>query len=162
VSAPPALRVAVLGATGLVGQELIRLLERRSFPVAELIPLASERSRARHVQFRGESLPMQLASPAALARADLVLASAGGDVSRSLLPGAAAAGAVCVDNTSAFRLQPGVPLVVPEVNGHRLDDIAIDGRGAIIANPNCSTIQLVVALKPIHDEARLERVVFST
>jgi len=163
--APPAggVRVAVLGATGLVGQEMIRLLETRGLPVSSLRPLASSRRGSRTVTFRGEAVPVEEATPEALASVDLVLSSAGGEVSQRMLPDAAAAGAVCVDNTSAFRMDPAVPLVVPEVNGHRLEGYRLgSGRGAIIANPNCSTIQLVVALAPLHEAATIRRAVVST
>ncbi len=140
---------------------MARLLERRGFPAAGLLPLASSRGGARKISFAGQSVPVLPVSEDALARADLVLASAGGDVSREWLPRAAAAGAVCIDNTSAFRLDPDVPLVVPEVNAHELDGVEL-GRGGIVANPNCSTIQLVVALEPLRRAFGLERVQVST
>jgi aspartate-semialdehyde dehydrogenase len=130
--------------------------------VRELLPLASARRPDRTVEFAGERVPVQQVSRAALARADLVLASASGDVSRVWLPQAAEDGAVCIDNTSAFRMEPAVPLVVPEVNGDQLDAIELGGRGAIVANPNCSTIQLVVALEPLRRAFGLERVIVST
>ncbi len=155
-------RVAILGATGLVGQEMTRLLEERGFPAANLLPLASPRSGSRAISFAGQSVPVLPVSRDALDRADLVLASAGGDVSREWLPGAAAGGAVCIDNTSAFRMDPEVSLVVPEVNAHELDRVELGGRGAIVANPNCSTIQLVVALEPLRRAFGLERVQVST
>ncbi len=153
--------VAVLGATGLVGREMIRRLERRGFPIGRLLPLASRRD-GRSVRYSGESIPVEAATPERLADVDLVLSSAGGEVSRALLPDAAARGAICVDNTSAFRLRPDVPLVVPEVNGHRLDGLRIGGEGAIVANPNCSTIQLVLAVAPLHERATVRRIVVST
>jgi len=156
-------RVAVLGATGLVGREMLRLLEERDFPLSELLPLGSPASgRGRTVVHAGREVEVLPVSREALERADLVLSSAGGAVSREWLPLAAAAGAVCVDNTSAFRLAPGVPLVVPEVNADALAGIRLGGEGAIIANPNCSTIQLVVALEPLRRAFGLERVVVST
>ncbi len=162
-SARTGLRVAVLGATGLVGREMTRLLEESRIPVAELLPLASARRADRTVRFRGEDVPVRAVSADAFQGVDLVLASAGGSVSREWLPVAAAAGAVCVDNTSAFRMDDGVPLVVPEVNAAALDGIRPgSGRGAIIANPNCSTIQLVVALEPLRRAFGIERVVVST
>lgn len=155
--------VAILGATGLVGLEMLRLLDERGMPVGRLLPLASRGGDDRVVSFRGEARPVLQASPELLAGADLVLASAGGAVSRRLLPDAAAAGALCIDNTSAFRMDPDCPLVVPEVNGQVLDDWPpTPGRGGIIANPNCSTIQLLVALAPLHALAGLRRVVVST
>lgn len=152
-------RVAVLGATGLVGQTLLRLLAERAFPVREVVALASERSVGRPVRFGDETLRVQLAEPAAFAHVDLVLASAGASVSRELLPAAVAQGAVAIDNTSAYRMDPEVPLVVPEVNAERISGYVERG---IIANPNCSTIQLVVALKPLHDRFTVRRVIVST
>ena len=160
LSARP-LRVAVLGATGLVGREMTRLLDERGFPVSELRPLASARRGSRTVPFAGGTVPVLPVSRDSLEGVDLVLASAGGDVSREWLPMAAAAGALCVDNTSAFRLDPGVPLVVPEVNAGELA-LVEPGEGAIVANPNCSTIQLVVALEPLRRAFGLERVQVST
>jgi len=152
-------RVAVLGATGLVGRKLLELVEKRNFPASEVIPLASARSQGSRVPFAGGELEVRLAEPAAFENVDVVLSSAGGSVSRELLPAAAERGAVSIDNTSAFRMDPEVPLVVPEVNPHRIADYRNMG---IIANPNCSTIQLVVALKPLHDAFGVERVVVST
>lgn len=141
--------VAVLGATGLVGGEMLRLLDDREVAVRELRPLASARKADRTVSFRGAQVPVQAVSAEAFDGVDIVLASAGGDVSREWLPVAAERGAICIDNTSAYRLDDGVPLVVPEVNAHALDEVSIGGGGRIIANPNCSTIQLVVALEPL-------------
>lgn len=152
-------RVAILGATGLVGQTLLRLLEERAFPVRELVPLASQRSVGKPVRFAGDEIPVRLAEPEAFEGVDLVLSSAGASVSRELLPAAVERGAVAIDNTSAYRMDPEVPLVVPEVNPHR---IAEYGQRGIIANPNCSTIQLVVALKPLHDAFGVRRVIVST
>ncbi len=152
-------RVAVLGATGLVGRTLLEVLEQRDFPVSELVPLASARSAGQMLAFRGEPHEVRRAEPDAFEGLDLVLSSAGGAVSRALLPEAAGRGAVSVDNTSAFRMDDDVPLVVPEVNGHRIADYL--GR-RIIANPNCSTIQLVVALKPLADAFGLRRVIAAT
>jgi aspartate-semialdehyde dehydrogenase len=152
-------RVAVLGATGLVGRTMIGILEEREFPVAELVPLASESSAGRLVSFRGEEIAVRRAEPDAFEGIDLVLSSAGASVSRELLPEAAKRGAISIDNTSAFRMDEDVPLVVPEVNPHRIGD---HGARRIIANPNCSTIQLVVALKPLHDLATIRRVHVST
>ncbi len=152
-------RVAILGATGLVGRTFLELLAERAFPTREVVPLASERSAGTRVGFGGEQLTVRLAEPAAFEGIDLVLSSAGAAVSKELLPAAAERGAVSIDNTSAFRMDPEVPLVVPEVNAHRIPDY---GRRRIIANPNCSTIQLVVALKPLHDAFGVRRVVVST
>jgi aspartate-semialdehyde dehydrogenase len=136
---------------------MIRLLEQRSFPVSSIKFLASERSAGKTVTFRGETYPIEPLAEAAFRGVDIVLSSTPGSVSREWSPIAAAAGAVVVDNSSAFRMDAEVPLVVPEVNPH---DLAWNQ--GIIANPNCSTIQMVVALKPIHDAARIRRVVVST
>jgi aspartate-semialdehyde dehydrogenase len=151
--------VAVVGATGLVGEMMINVLEERGFPVAQLYPLASNRSLGRSVSFRGRSYPVCELEGFDFAQCQLALFSAGAAVSREHAPRAAAAGCIVIDNTSAFRYEESVPLVVPEVNSQALETA---GRNAIIANPNCSTIQLVVALKPLHDEAHLERVDVAT
>ncbi len=156
---PRKYRVAVLGATGLVGGTLLELLAEREFPASEVRPLASPKSAGATVDFGGRELTVGLAEPAAFKGVDLVLSSAGAAVSRELLPAAAERGAVSIDNTSAFRMDPEVPLVVPEVNAHRIPDY---GRKRIIANPNCSTIQLVVALAPLHAAFGVKRVVVST
>ncbi|MFO0888760.1 MAG: aspartate-semialdehyde dehydrogenase [Isosphaeraceae bacterium] len=149
--------VAVVGASGAVGDRMIRLLEERDFPVTSIKFLASERSAGKTVTFRGKTYPIEPIAAEAFRGVDIVLSSTPGSVSKQWSPVAAAAGAVVVDNSSAFRMEPDVPLVVPEVNPH---DIARN-RG-IIANPNCSTIQMVVALKPLHDAVRIRRVVVST
>ncbi len=151
--------VAVVGATGAVGTEMIRVLEEREFPVAELRPLASARSAGTEVRFRGDEVRVQELADQSFEGIDIALFSAGGSVSARFAPAAAAAGAVVVDNTSHFRMEPDVPLVVPEVNPHAIAGYKARG---IIANPNCSTIQMVVALKPLHDRARIRRVVVST
>ena len=151
------LRVAVLGATGAVGQELLALLEERRFPVAELLPLASPRSAGQELGWKGATITVQPVQEGCFAGVDLVLASAGGSVSRELAPRAVAAGAVVIDNSSAFRLDPAVPLVVPEVN----PAAALEHRG-IIANPNCTTILLTLALAPLAARRPLRRVVVST
>lgn len=151
------LRVAVLGATGAVGQELLELLDERSFPVAELVPLASPRSAGQSLSWRDQELTVAPVSPAAFAGVDLVLASAGGSVSKQWAPIAAAAGALVIDNSSAYRMDPAVPLVVPEVN----PEAAFCHRG-IIANPNCTTILLTLALAPLHARRPIKRVVVST
>ncbi|MCF7934953.1 MAG: aspartate-semialdehyde dehydrogenase [Synergistales bacterium] len=139
------MRVAVLGATGLVGGEMCSILEERSFPVDSLVPLASERSAGRSVSFAGERVEVCPVSAEAFDGVDIALFSAGAGVSREWAPVAAEAGAVVIDNSSAWRMEPDVPLVVPEVN----PEAALGHRG-IIANPNCATIQTVAALHPIH------------
>ena len=151
------LRVAVLGASGAVGQELLQLLEQRRFPVAELLPLASPRSAGQSLGWQGRALTIQPVEASAFEGVDLVLASAGGSVSRQWAPLAAAAGALVIDNSSAFRMDPAVPLVVPEVN----PEAAFSHRG-IIANPNCTTILLSLALAPLHARRPIRRVVVST
>jgi aspartate-semialdehyde dehydrogenase len=147
----------VLGATGAVGQELLALLEERRFPVAELIPLASPRSAGQALAWRGSALTIQAVEASAFAGVDLVLASAGGSASKQWAPVAAAAGAVVIDNSSAFRMDPSVPLVVPEVN----PEAAFSHQG-IIANPNCTTILLTLALAPLQARRSIRRVVVST
>jgi aspartate-semialdehyde dehydrogenase len=151
--------VAVVGATGLVGEMMISVLEERAFPVSQLFALASNRSLGRSVSFRGRSHPVRELSGFDFSQCDFALFSAGAAVSREHAPRAVAAGCIVIDNTSEFRYQDSVPLVVPEVNPQTLAGFGTSG---IIANPNCSTIQLVVALKPLHDEARLERVEVAT
>ncbi len=150
--------VAVVGATGLVGREMLKILEQRSFPAERVVPLASPRSAGRTVSFRGRELVVKEANDDNFAGVDIALFSAGASPSRELAPRAAQRGAVVIDNSSAWRMDPDVPLVVPEVNPHA----AKDRKKGIIANPNCSTIQMVVALKPIHDLARIEHIVVST
>ena len=147
----------MLGATGAVGQELLALLEERRFPVAELLPLASPRSAGQELSWQGASLTVQPVQAGCFTGVDLVLASAGGSVSRAWAPEAVAAGAVLIDNSSAFRLDPDVPLVVPEVN----PEAAFRHRG-VIANPNCTTILLTVALAPLAARRPIRRVVIST
>jgi aspartate-semialdehyde dehydrogenase len=149
--------VAILGATGAVGQELISLLAERRFPIAELIPLASSRSAGSRLDWQGEQLIVRPVEAGVFDDLDLVLASAGGSTSRAWAPLAAAAGAVVIDNSSAFRMDPSVPLVVPEVNAAA----AFAHRG-IIANPNCTTILLTLALAPLAARRPLRRVVVST
>ncbi|MCZ6792016.1 MAG: aspartate-semialdehyde dehydrogenase [Planctomycetota bacterium] len=151
------LTVGIVGATGAVGQEMLRVLEKRRFPVREVVPLASSRSAGKTVSFAGKDVVVRELRRDAFRGLDLALFSAGASVSREMAPVAVAAGALVVDNSSAFRLEPGVPLVVPEVN---LD--AARRHEGIIANPNCSTIILVMALAPIQRLSRLERVVVST
>jgi aspartate-semialdehyde dehydrogenase len=150
--------VAVVGATGLVGREMLRTLERRKFVADEVRALASARSVGKKVPFGDGELEVKQATPEAFEGVHIALFSAGGGTSRELAPAAAARGAVVIDNSSAWRRDPECPLVVPEVNPEALKDRP----KGIIANPNCSTIQMVVALKPIHDMARLKHVVVST
>jgi aspartate-semialdehyde dehydrogenase len=154
-----AYKVAVAGATGAVGQQMVACLEERNFPVAELKPLASERSIGKKVTFKGREIPVEVLDKDSFAGIDIALFSAGGGISKEYAPIAAQAGAVVVDNSSAWRMDPDVPLVVPEVNPQ---DVALYKKTGIIANPNCSTIQMVVVLKPIHDAATIKRVVVST
>jgi len=151
--------VAVVGATGAVGEEMRTVLEERLFPVAELRLLASERSAGQLLEFRDERIRVGVLREDSFENIDIGLFSAGGSVSDKFAPLAVAAGAVVVDNTARFRMEPDIPLVVPEVNAQ---EIAQYKRRGIIANPNCSTIQMVVALKPIHEAARIKRVVVST
>ncbi len=149
--------VAVVGATGVVGTEMLRVLEERKFPVERILPLASSRSAGGEVSFAGKGLLVKLLTKESFEGIDLALFSAGSEISREYAPIAVQAGAVVIDNSSAWRMEKDVPLVVPEVNP---GDIA-KHRG-IIANPNCSTIQMVVALKPLHDQVRITRIVVST
>jgi len=151
--------VAVLGATGLVGEMILRVLEERKFPVAELFPLASSRSVGKRVEFAGRKWPVLDAETFDFSRAQIGLFSAGGDVSAKYAPRAAAAGCVVVDNTSHFRYEADIPLVVPEVNAAAIAQYKTRG---IIANPNCSTIQMLVALKPIYDAVGIERINVAT
>lgn len=149
--------VAVVGASGAVGEVMIRLLEERKFPVSSIKFLASARSAGKSLTFAGKTYPIEPLVPEAFDGVDIVLSSTPASISREFSPIAARAGAVVVDNSSAFRMDPNVPLVVPEVNPH---DVA--KHQGIIANPNCSTIQMVVALKPLHDAFRIRRVIVST
>jgi aspartate-semialdehyde dehydrogenase len=151
--------VAVVGATGAVGTTMLEVLEERNFPVDRLKLLASERSFGSALKFKGKEIPVQVLAEDSFQGVDIALFSAGGSISERFAPIAAKAGAVVVDNTSAFRMHPDVPLVVPEVNPK---DIAKYKQIGIIANPNCSTIQMVVALKPIHDAVKVRRVIVST
>ena len=151
--------VAIAGATGAVGGAMLDVLARRDFPLNELRLLASERSIGKKLVFRGKEIAVQLLDKDAFKGIDIALFSAGATRSLDFAPAAAAAGAVVVDNSSAFRMDPEIPLVVPEVNAHAIGQYKKRG---IIANPNCSTIQMMVALKPIHDVARIKRIVVST
>ncbi|MEM0985140.1 MAG: aspartate-semialdehyde dehydrogenase [Pseudomonadota bacterium] len=154
-----ALRVAVVGATGNVGKELLAILDERDFPADAVIPLASRRSVGRQVSLGDRTLTCQALDDFDFSGADLVLMSAGGSVSKEWAPRIAAAGAIVIDNSSAWRKDDDVPLIIPEVNAD-----AVMGYTAknIIANPNCSTAQLLVALKPLHDAARIKRVIVDT
>jgi len=152
-------RVVVVGATGLVGETMIRVLEERDFPVSELYAVASNRSIGKSVLFKGKRIPVEDLETFDFSKADIGLFSPGAEVSREYAPKAAAAGCVVIDNTSQFRYQDDIPLVVPEVNPHA---IAAYKNHGIIANPNCSTIQMLVALKPIHDAVGLERINVAT
>ena len=151
--------VAVVGATGAVGEQLREVLEERHFPIGELRLLASERSAGQFLPFQGRQIRVDILKEDSFEDIDIGLFSAGGSVSAEFASIAVAAGAVVVDNTAQFRMEPDIPLVVPEVNAKEIGKYKARG---IIANPNCSTIQLVVALKPIHDAARIKRVVVST
>ncbi|HEY5532403.1 MAG TPA: aspartate-semialdehyde dehydrogenase [Candidatus Anoxymicrobiaceae bacterium] len=150
-------RVAIVGATGMVGQEMMRVLEQRKFPLSGLMLLASERSRGRTFEFRGETLPVQVLDKDSFEGIDIALFSAGGSISEKFGPVAVRAGAIVIDNSNAFRMEPDVPLIVPEVNAAK----AFNHKG-IISNPNCSTIQMVVVLEPLHRKYCIERVVVST
>lgn len=155
--APDSPRVGVLGATGAVGSTILEVLAERGFNAAEVVPLASERSAGSKVQLGSEELEVRLLDDSALEGLDLVLSSAGGSVSEEWAPKAVAAGAVVVDNTSFWRMNEKVPLVISEVNPE-----ALDSHMGIVANPNCSTMQMVVALAPLHREVGIERIVVST
>jgi len=151
--------VCVLGATGAVGNEMVSVLQERDFPVDQLRLLSSPRGAGTEIEFKGKKYTAEVATENSFAGMDIGLFSAGGSVSERFAPIAGRAGCVVIDNTSAFRMDPQVPLVVPEVNAHA---IAQYTKKNIIANPNCSTIQMVVALKPIHDVAKIKRIVVST
>jgi aspartate-semialdehyde dehydrogenase len=150
-------RVAVVGATGAVGSTMLGILRERRFPATEIVPFASERSAGRTIDHGEADLEVRALSPEAIQGFDIALFSAGGAVSREWAPLFADAGCVVIDNSSTWRMDDHVPLVVAEVNPE-----ALDGHRGIIANPNCSTMQMVMALKPIHDDARIERIVIST
>jgi aspartate-semialdehyde dehydrogenase len=151
------MKIAVIGATGLVGTKMLQVLAERHFPVSELIPVASANSVGKEISFRGKSYTVQSLSNAVLAKPDIALFSAGGSISKEWAPKFAENGTYVIDNSSAWRMDPLVPLIVPEVNSEHLEP-----HHFIIANPNCSTIQMVMALKPLHDLYQLNRVVVST
>ena len=149
--------IAVVGATGAAGTELLRVLERRSFPVASVRPISSARSVGKSVQFCGDSIPVEKLDPGSFEKIDIAFFSAGGDVSRSHVPIACQADAIAIDKSSAFRMDPHVPLVIPEINA---DDVKLH-RG-VIANPNCTTTVMLMALYPLHKIFRVHRVFAST
>ncbi|MGQ3892446.1 aspartate-semialdehyde dehydrogenase [Legionella sp. CNM-4043-24] len=153
------LNIAVVGATGAVGEAMLTVLQERNFPVDKIYPLASERSVDKTVMFNDRPLHVMDLATFDFSKADIALFSAGGSVSKEYAPRAAAAGCVVVDNSSCFRYDDDIPLVVPEVNAHRIADYKKRG---IIANPNCSTIQMVVALKPLHDAVGIQRINVAT
>ncbi|WP_442588951.1 aspartate-semialdehyde dehydrogenase [Pedobacter sp. AW31-3R] len=151
------MKIAVVGATGLVGTVMLKVLEERNFPLTELIPVASEKSVGKEITFKGKKFKVVNMETAISMKPDVALFSAGGDTSLKYAPLFAEAGTTVIDNSSAWRMDPSKKLIVPEVNAYEL---SIDDK--IIANPNCSTIQMVVALKPLHDKYRIKRVVVST
>lgn len=151
------MRIAVVGATGLVGTKMLEVLAERNFPITELLPAASAKSVGKTIEYKGKSYPIVSLQEAVDAKPHIAIFSAGGSVSTEWAPKFAANDTFVIDNSSAWRMDPSVPLVVPEVNPH-----AIQPQHRIIANPNCSTIQMVVALKPLHDAYQLQRVVVST
>ncbi len=153
------LNVAIVGATGAVGGVMLRVLEERDFPVDSLHLVASERSKGRRLPFRGKEIGIQALEEFDFGQVQVALFSAGSEPSRQFAPRAAEAGCLAIDNTSCFRYEPDIPLVVPECNAERIADYRKRG---IIANPNCSTIQMVVALKPLHDAAGIERINVAT
>ena len=151
--------VAIAGATGAVGELMIKVLEERNFPIGEMRYLASSRSAGKVMKWKGEDLAVQEMTKDSFSGIDIALFSAGGGRSKEFAPAAVKAGAVVVDNSSAFRMEEDIPLVVPEVNP---EDIGLYSKRGIIANPNCTTIIMIVALKPLHDYARIKRVVVSS
>jgi aspartate-semialdehyde dehydrogenase len=151
------MKVAVVGATGLVGTVMLKVLEERNFPLTELIPVASEKSVGKLIKFKGKEYPIVSMDTAIEMRPEIALFSAGGGTSLENAPRFAAVGTTVIDNSSAWRMDPDKKLVVPEVNANELTT-----EDKIIANPNCSTIQMVVALKPLHDKYKIKRVVVST
>ncbi|MDR0454349.1 MAG: aspartate-semialdehyde dehydrogenase [Deferribacteraceae bacterium] len=152
-----AYNIAIAGVTGAVGETFLRILEERNFPVANLIPLASSRSAGKKIIFKGVEYPVRELTHGSFEGVDIALFSAGGDRSKEFAPSAVKAGAVVVDNSSAFRMDPDVPLVVPEVNPQD-----VNKHKGIIANPNCTTIIMVVPLKPLHDYSKIKRAVVSS
>ncbi|CAI6028349.1 aspartate-semialdehyde dehydrogenase [Cohnella sp. JJ-181] len=157
MSTPTLFNVAVVGATGAVGEQILKQLAARNFPIKELKLLSSARSAGTKIEFKGQTYTVEEATPESFKGVEIALFSAGGDVSKALIPHAVEHGAVCIDNTNAYRMDPETPLVVPEVN---IDKVA-EHKG-IIANPNCSTIQMVAALKPLYDRYGISRIIVST
>lgn len=151
------MKVAVVGATGLVGSKMLQVLAERNFPVTELIPVASEKSVGKKVSFKGNEYDVVSWQTAIDKKPQVAIFSAGGSTSKELAPKFAAIGCTVIDNSSAWRMEPNIPLVVPEVNAD-----VLKATDKIIANPNCSTIQMVVVLKPLHDKYQIKRVVVST
>lgn len=151
------MKVAIVGATGLVGTEMLKVLEERNFPIDQLIPVASERSKGKLIEYRGSQYPVVTLEEALQYKPDLALFSAGGATSAAYAPRFAEAGVIVIDNSSAWRMDPTKKLIVPEVNA---DVLTADDK--IVANPNCSTTQMVVVLKPLHDRYKIKRVVVST
>src|ERR1700761_1982797 len=151
------MKIAVVGATGLVGTKMLQVLEERNFPVTELIPVASEKSVGKEVTFKGKQYKVVSVEDAIKQKPDLALFSAGGSTSLSQAPLFAEVGTTVIDNSSAWRMDPTKKLVVPEVNAN-----VLTAKDKIIANPNCSTIQMVLVLKPLHDKYKIKRVVVST
>ncbi|GGG80392.1 aspartate-semialdehyde dehydrogenase [Paenibacillus radicis (ex Gao et al. 2016)] len=149
--------VAVVGATGAVGEQILNLLETRNFPIRELKLLSSPRSAGTKLTFKGQEVTVEEATPDSFKGVDIALFSAGGDVTKALAPHAVKHGTICIDNTNAYRMDPNTPLVVPEVNIEKVSE-----HQGIIANPNCSTIQMVAALKPLQDQYGISRIIVST
>ncbi len=155
--------IAVVGATGAVGNEIIQILEQRDFPIDNLYLLASAKSKGKKIEFKGEELIVEDLAEFDFSKAHIGLFSPGGKISAEFAPKAAKAGCIVIDNTSHFRMQNNVPLIVPEVNPNTLEEFFQDDkRTNIISNPNCSTIQMVVALKPLHEKSIINRIVVST
>ena len=155
--------IAVVGATGAVGNEIIQILEQRDFPIDNLYLLASAKSKGKKIEFKGEELIVEDLAEFDFSKAHIGLFSPGGKISAEFAPKAAKAGCIVIDNTSHFRMQNNVPLIVPEVNPNALEEFFQDDkRTNIISNPNCSTIQMVVALKPLHEKSIINRIVVST
>ncbi|MCA1844628.1 MAG: aspartate-semialdehyde dehydrogenase, partial [Actinobacteria bacterium] len=151
------MRVAVIGATGAVGREMVRILEERSFPLDELALFSTPRSAGKRVAFRGEELTVSVFDAQALSGFDVALLSAGSAASKEVVPGLARGGVVCIDNSSAFRMDPDVPLVIPELNAG-----ALEGHRNVIANPNCTAITALMAIGPLHRAAGVTELVLSS
>ncbi|MFD2333258.1 aspartate-semialdehyde dehydrogenase [Cohnella sp. GCM10020058] len=157
MSTPTLFNVAVVGATGAVGEQILKQLAARNFPIKELKLLSSARSAGTKIKFKGKTYTVEEATPDSFKGVEIALFSAGGDVSKALIPHAIEHGAVCIDNTNAYRMDPTTPLVVPEVNIGKVAE-----HKGVIANPNCSTIQMVAALKPLYDRYGISRIIVST